>query len=150
MQFMAFMYDDYYCWGVQTSFKGNYDSLEDATNTLRGNRYENQNLEVLDNESGAFHVFRWQPKYKLESKSYYVQTLKDGKSVPISAEKYADLCTQSFNSENIEDIEFGIKLKSWLVSRFDKTPEIIQDSDEEFEDYEKLGYWSTDTEDYDD
>jgi len=140
MRFMVFRYDDYYCHGIQSSFEGFASSLETAKD-IRGERYENQNLEVIDTDTGEIHVFRWRPTYRYESKGYYVQENADGKLIPISFEQYRNQKSTS-----------SVKSKQWLVSRHVKDgeiPEIIQDQDDNFEKFEQLGYWSTDIEDYD-
>lgn len=66
--YVAFMYDNYYCWSPKSNFKGCYedieDALEDALEELKGGRYENQNLELMHTETFEFRTYEWIPYYK--------------------------------------------------------------------------------------
>ena len=63
---LAFMYDDYYCWGVSQNYRGVYDDEEEALDSIIGGRNENQNLELLDLETKGFKLFTWQNTYDIE------------------------------------------------------------------------------------
>jgi hypothetical protein len=60
----AFLYQDYYCYGIKRSFAGLYDDDEDALSCIRGTRDVKINLELFDLESCEFQRYRWIPLYE--------------------------------------------------------------------------------------
>lgn len=64
MTVLAFVYDDYYCNGVRSSFRGQYDDAEQAKEMLNGGRWERQNLELLDLDTLKMTQHVWRPLYE--------------------------------------------------------------------------------------
>lgn len=65
-RYFAFLYQDYYCYGIGVSSVGNYNSVEDILEYICGKKGELENLEILDTVTGGFSRYRWKPKYIVE------------------------------------------------------------------------------------
>lgn len=61
----AFVFKQYYMWGVKDNFRGIYDDEEQLLIMLRGSR-EYCFLETMDLETLEFHRYEWQPTYELK------------------------------------------------------------------------------------
>lgn len=64
MTVIAFLYNNYYCWSPHKNFRGSWDDVNEAKEHIKGGRYENQNLETYDIETGEWHCFKWRPFFK--------------------------------------------------------------------------------------
>lgn len=90
MTVLAFIYNDYYCYGIQNSFAGRYADEKEAKNILLGDRYgQNCNLELLDLENCGITKFYWKPKYdyKSENDKDYLKANWEGNSEWFEIEK---------------------------------------------------------------
>jgi hypothetical protein len=68
MSYAAFVYDDHYCRGIADSFAGVYDSREEAKQRVRGDRWNHENLEIMNLKTFGITCYRWVPLYNFESK----------------------------------------------------------------------------------
>lgn len=84
MRYLAFMYDDYYCWGIQQNFIGAWHEEEGILNFVIGATYENQNLEILDTETLGFKRYVWKPIFKEKRESY----LRHYKDIPDDVQSF--------------------------------------------------------------
>lgn len=60
---MAWVYDNYYCWSIYDNCRGVYKDKEEALEMLKGGRYENQNLELMDLDTLGYTRYWWRPNY---------------------------------------------------------------------------------------
>lgn len=60
---IAFTYDQYYCYGIKSSFRGIYKTENDVFASIIGGRYEFQHLEIMNIETLGFKKYRWEPEY---------------------------------------------------------------------------------------
>lgn len=77
MTVAAWVYDNYYCWGISSNYKGVYSDQEEALEVLRGGRWTHQNLELLDLSTLGFTVWKWEPIYEYNSE-YLDEKDEDG------------------------------------------------------------------------
>jgi hypothetical protein len=61
----AFVYRDYYCYGIKDSFRGLYSDKEDALSVIRGTRDDYVNMELMDMETAGIEKYNWIPLYDL-------------------------------------------------------------------------------------
>jgi hypothetical protein len=59
----AFSYRDYYCYGIKNSFRGLYNTEEEALSVIRGGGGD-ENLELMDLETAGIKKYRWLPLYE--------------------------------------------------------------------------------------
>lgn len=98
---LAFCYDTYYCWGLQQNFRGVFDDIDEAKDSIVGGRSENQNLELINSETLEFQRYEWIPLYEIE----YV--------IPEGIE-YRDFL-------KLSNMEQETRQKAVLTHRYDKT-----------------------------
>ena len=85
MTVAAFLYDNYYCWSPKKSFAGVFADVDEAKESLRGGRGENQNLETLDLDTYEFLRFVWNPIYERkeeDGKEFFKLCYKNGANAP--------------------------------------------------------------------
>lgn len=132
MTVCAWVYDDYYCWGISQNYRGVYKDKDEALQMLRGSRHENENLELMDLKTNGFTKYRWKSYYKLVR-----ERIEPGDPEHDS----------SGDTKNIRE---------WLVYKYGKPEERVR---VEYKPYDpenytddtrrifEMGYWSTDLDD---
>jgi len=87
MTVAAFLYDNYYCWSPKQSFAGIFATKEIAKESVKGGRWENQNLETFDLQTYEFNRYAWDPIYEHKEdretkKQYFKLKYKNGGNAP--------------------------------------------------------------------
>src|SRR5882762_8877653 len=86
MTVAAFIYDDYYCYGLRASFAGLFSNLSDAREFTLGGRYTRQNLEVMDLETCGISKYTWLPLYEVINGEWI--TRENGERVQVTHLKH--------------------------------------------------------------
>ena len=68
MSILAFLYEDYYCYGIRSSFAGEYSTEDSAKRSVRPGRGDN--LELLDTGTLAFKRYKWDSYYEIRWGEY--------------------------------------------------------------------------------
>ena len=55
-------YDD--VGGIAPKFRGQYEDIKEALKVIRGDRYDHDNLEIMDLSTLGWTYYRWQPYYE--------------------------------------------------------------------------------------
>ena len=63
---VAFLYDNYYCWSPKKNYRGTFGSEDDAQKSLRGGRWENQNLELYNIHTEQWRTYEWKSDYEID------------------------------------------------------------------------------------
>jgi len=142
MTVLAFMYDDYYCYGIQKNFKGLYDDENEAKEQLLGSRSSNQNLELMDTDTYGFKSFRWSSKY--DDKSEYI--FFDEKT-GLRIKKENAPSTAILKSRNwLEEKYPAYGEKKRIIEEYNTEWEVVTSQEpKENRDYDeayKMGWWS--------
>ena len=65
----AFTYDDYEQHGIKRSFRGLFSDQSEVLETIVGGRSGDDNLETMDLETCAFHIYTWVHTYDFHEDS---------------------------------------------------------------------------------
>jgi len=96
----AYVYDDYYCNGIRSSYRGLYQDEEEAKLMLRGDRHDKQNLELFDLITHAYSLYKWESLYELDGDNSLVLTHRLYKDTPkIAVEWHGD--NQRYGEHNV-------------------------------------------------
>ena len=111
----AFMYNTYYCWGIRQNYRGVYKDIDEALNSLHGDRYENQNLELFNDQTGEWGRYKWKPTYELEWTGS-AHSIQDGDANCITKSKRAVKLTLVYKS-GVPEALHVIETNEWELNR---------------------------------
>ena len=112
---MAYMFKRYYCWGICESFRGYYDSFEEALDALKGDRYELQLLELHNTETGEWARYEWEPTYDIKNLDNHPD-LRDGDANSLTMSKVRVELTLR-HTHGIPEALHKIETNEWQLNR---------------------------------